>query len=316
MANKALTRRNGGGENSNDELFTRFNDIAIEVKNYLTQFIGKHILCPCDWNQTICDWKHNNPEKYKEWIEWGGIKYSEAIRCNFVRYLESQAKSYDFEVHYCGYYPNETKNLDGLTPFQKSIPEYTKKYGAENLVVITNPPFSLSAEWLKVLLECKVHFLFIGPMTSIDMYLDKIIQNKIWLGYTQPKIFNDEKGQEFKFGNICWFTNLDVTKRDVFIKLCYDTKTTKYDTIDGTDCLFIEKTKYIPNNYSGLMAVPYSFLFNYNPAQFQIYGSSNKLIDKKVLNSKNYSRNLVHGKRKFIRLFIKNKSPKNSQIDW
>jgi hypothetical protein len=112
--------------------------------------------------------------------------------------------------------------------------------------------------------------------------------NEMWLGYNQPapKLFmtpsmnsdrnnveDDGKGHFMaSFGNIGWFTNLDISKRHedliLFKRYCEDPLF--YLKYDNYDAINIDKVKYIPEDYDGVMGVPITFLDNYNPDQFEI----------------------------------------------
>ena len=36
-----------------DEFYTLYEDIADELSNYRAQFAGKHVICPCDWDESL-----------------------------------------------------------------------------------------------------------------------------------------------------------------------------------------------------------------------------------------------------------------------
>lgn len=98
-------------------------------------------------------------------------------------------------------------------------------------IVVTNPPFSLLREFILLLVEFNKQFLIIGHQNAIH-YKDiftLIKEDKIWLGYKfgdmsfkVPDYFEpratrywvDSNGQKWRsLGNVCWFTNLDIQKR-------------------------------------------------------------------------------------------------------
>lgn len=99
-------------------------------------------------------------------------------------------------------------------------------------IVVTNPPFSLFRDYIAQLIEFDKKFLIIGSQNAIT-YKDvfqHFKENKVWLGYKngdmafqvseyyeprETRYWEDEEGQKWRsLGNICWFTNLDISKRD------------------------------------------------------------------------------------------------------
>lgn len=110
----------------------------------------------------------------------------------------------------------------------------------------------------------------------------------MWLGYNQPapKLFmtpsmnsdrnnveDDGKGHFMaSFGNIGWFTNLDISKRheDLILFKRYREDPSFYPKYDNYDAINVDKVKYIPEDYDGVMGVPITFLCDYNPEQFEI----------------------------------------------
>lgn len=332
MAKKTLDKAK---DVKNDEFFTKFNDVANELKHYLNQLRGKHILCPCDWNENVYRWKKEEElclnNKYSEWIKSGGIKYSDELRCNFVRYLESQAKAYKFNVHFTGYYPGQTKELAGLYRFQESIPAYKKKYG-KKLVIITNPPFSLFREFVKNLMENECKFLIIGAHTALTYkdFFQYFVNNKIWCGINNLEFFDKpkeventqigvKKGHENELRSYChWYTNLETPGNEyrnngILLTCSYKGNENKYSKASNMDVLIVKKNKDIPKDYSGWMYVPTSFMTKYCPAQFEISNIStyhlygiNKACD--IRDEK--------GKRMFMGIIIKNKKPQTEEVDW
>ena len=95
--------------------------------------------------------------------------------------------------------------------------EATQKYYDEADVIVTNPPFSLFREFVDLLMKKNKKFLIIGNQNAISYkeIFPLIKENKIWMGYTSPKQFMDrtKDNEPKKFGNITWFTNLDIKKR-------------------------------------------------------------------------------------------------------
>ena len=91
-------------------------------------------------------------------------------------------------------------------------------------------------------------------------------------------------------GNSCWFTNIDHGRRHEPLQLMTMADNIKfskhkevrgvgyqrYDNFDAIEVPFIDA---IPSDYDGMMGVPITFLDKYNPDQFEILGSSERLCD-------------------------------------
>ena len=80
-----------------------------------------------------------------------------------------------------------------------------------------------------------------------------------------------------KFRNVGWFTNLDIAKRHEEMVLFRTYNEIDYPKYVNYDAIEVGTTKDIPCDYDGEMGVPITFLDKYNPAQFEILGSSHTL---------------------------------------
>ena len=143
-------------------------------------------------------------------------------------------------------------------------------------IVVTNPPFSLFREYIKQLINYNKKFLIIGN-DNARKYQDifKLIQkNKLWSGYGRVKEFMQPDEAIKKFGNVGWFTNLDVAKRHEVLTLYKKYTANEFPKYDNYDAIEVSKVSEIPIDYKGTMGVPISFLDKYNPNQFEILGMS------------------------------------------
>jgi len=113
--------------------------------------------------------------------------------------------------------------------------------------------------------------------------------NLLWLGqncgdmefvvpdYYEPRAtrYREENGIKYRsMGNICWFTNLDLTKRHENLTLYRHYTPAEYPHYVNYDAIEVSKVSEIPCDYAGEMGVPITFLDKYNPDQFEIIGSS------------------------------------------
>ena len=76
-----------------------------------------------------------------------------------------------------------------------------------------------------------------------------IKENKMWLGYTRPKEFIEPNGNIKKFGNITWFTNLDIPKRHDDLILWKKYSPEEYPHYDNYDAINVDKVAEIPCDY-------------------------------------------------------------------
>ena len=187
----------------NDEFYTRFEDINFEINlvehGYRPFFKDKVVYCNCD-----------DPEESNFWkffkARFNGLKLKKLISTHY----DQEGKS-SYKLEYDGERVTKSE-LDGNGDFRS--PECVELL-KESDVVVTNPPFSLFREFVALLMKYEKKFAIIGNMNAITYkeIFPLIKDNKIWLGYTQPKIFIQPDGSEKKFGNILWYTNLEIPKR-------------------------------------------------------------------------------------------------------
>lgn len=203
-------------------------------------------------------------------------------------------------------------------------------------IVVTNPPFSLFREYVATLVEYDKKFVIVGNQNAITYkeIFPLLKDNIIWLGNNNPapKLFyvptlleerknikKDENGDLVAtFGNICWYTNLDIKKRHEDLILIRKYNEEDYPKYDNYDAIEVSRVKNIPYDYEGIMGVPITFLDKYNPDQFQILGSrrwskSDDLIKVHVSGdiemAINDKKTLINGKETYDRIFIRNKHP-------
>ncbi len=195
-------------------------------------------------------------------------------------------------------------------------------------IVVTNPPFSLFREYLSTLIEHQKSFIIIGNQNAISykdvFYL--LMNNQVWVGATYPKEFvvpsskNDRNNTYMrddgtivaKFGNVCWFTNLDLKKRHEEMILVKRYSPSEYLKYDNYDAIEISKMINIPYDYSDPMGVPITFLDKYNPDQFEIIGADFDLAGPVQIEGKykpSPQRFYINSERKYARIIIRNKHP-------
>lgn len=188
-------------------------------------------------------------------------------------------------------------------------------------IVVTNPPFSLFREYVAQLMAHDKKFVIVGNHNAITYkeIFPHIKENRMWLGYRygdmafkvpstyeprNTRYWQDSNGQKWRsFGNMCWFTNLDIPKRHEDLILYKHYTPEEYPHYDNYDAINVNKTKEIPMDYPGIMGVPITFLDKYNPEQFEIIG-----IDRYVKDNPNFGKRFtIQRKEVYARILIKNK---------
>lgn len=263
----------------NDEFYTRLVDIESELKNYRSQLKSKVILLPCDDPDLIPELNGNTIEERssKFWVFFHKNFAFLGLKKIIATHYSSEAPSYMIE--YSGGSDNDIsvfdrKILAGNGDFRS---EEVKQLYKEADIIVTNPPFSLFREFVAQLIEMDKKFLIIGNKNAITYKetFKLIKENKLWIGYTNVKEFISSKDGVLgtqKFGNIGWFTNLDVKKRheDIETIAVYKGNESKYPKYENYNAISVDKLKDIPMDYYEEMGVPTSFLDKFNPKQFEL----------------------------------------------
>lgn len=120
-------------------------------------------------------------------------------------------------------------------------------------IVVTNEPFSLTIPFINLLMEYNKKFLIIANKNAITYkeVFPLIKDNKLWLGYTQPKEFMTPTGEISKklSGLTRWFTNLDIPKRHEDLILWKKYSPEEYPHYDNYDAINVDKVAEIPCDY-------------------------------------------------------------------
>lgn len=197
-------------------------------------------------------------------------------------------------------------------------------------IVVTNPPFSLFREYVATLMEHDKRFVIVGNQNAITYKeaFPLLRDDRLWLGYNKVKEFvvpsadhpergnivTDGKGGLIaKFGNICWYTNLDIKKRheDLLLYRRYKEDPSRFPKYDNYDAIEVSKVKDIPEDYWGVMGVPITFMDSYNPEQFELIGASDNGAvpdEYKLPHFKRHNEPYIDGRKVYKRLFIRRRA--------
>lgn len=278
-----------------DEFYTQLSDIEKELKHYRQHFKDKVVYCNCD-DPRISSFFHYFSYNFEKL----GLKklittcYKSQTRDMFSKNDSDSAIMLEYTGDKNGNFtpdPDEIdiQTLDGDGDFRS--PECIDLLQKVDIVV-TNPPFSLFREYVAQLVKHHKMFLILGNQGAITYkeIFPLIKENKLWLGYhngdmafrvpdyyepRQTRYWVDEDGKKWRsFGNMCWFTNLDIAKRHEELILYRKFSSQEYQTYDNYDAVEVSRTTDIPEDYDGVMGVPITFLGKHNPDQFEIVGIS------------------------------------------
>ena len=247
----------------NDEFYTQLTDVAEELKHYKEHFKDKIVLCNCDDPTWSAFWKyfHLNFEKL-------------GLRKLVSTHYDKNEPTYKME-----YEGGDDNNIEaGMKTALEGNGDFRNQECLDLLdecdVVVTNPPFSLAREYMKVLMEHEKKFVMIGDLNWITYkeIFPLLKDNHIWLGYNPVKAFVQPDGSIKKFGNKLWYTNLDIAKRHERLILWKKYTPEEYPKYDNYDAINVDKVADIPVDYDGVMGVPITFLDKYCPEQFEIVG--------------------------------------------
>jgi hypothetical protein len=290
---------------NNDEFYTQYTTIEKELYHYDQHFKGKVIYCNCD----------------------------EYTSSNFFKYFKNNYKRFELKKLIATHFTEDggaekavfdgnkitIENIEGNGDFRS---EEAVSILSEADVVVTNPPFSLFRDFVKLLIERDKDFIILGNINAVT-YVDifpHIKSGKILPGVNfnvsedfkvpaeYEKLVKTKRNGEGEListiSNISWYTTLThgkfkgLTPTMTFEKDSY----CKYDNYDAVD---VPKVESVPKNYEGVMGVPVNFLSNYDPKQYEILGSNRGVNQDET---KYFGRSsFVEGKETYKRLFIKQK---------
>lgn len=338
-----------------DEFYTQLGDIEKELVHYREYFRDKVIFCNCDDPYESNFFKYFalnfNALGLKKLIAtcYDGSPIAQQELPLFANEEnEPKRKAYKVEI-------SEVPDLDGngstdLTDVQlllKSSNHNVKAELKENGsfdsteciellkqadIVVTNPPFSLFREYLSLLNKYDKQFIIIGNTNALKYKLTfKMFQeDKIRTGYTNfnvgmffqvpdnwNKFHHLENGKKMaRVSTSCWFTNLPVSKHKEELILIKKYTQEDYPEFDNFKAINVNTYTDIPCDYSGVMAVPITFLDKYNPDQFEIIWTTDRGGDGYLEEYKKpwdrYDAPVLHGKGMYTRILIRNKKPQIS----
>lgn len=358
MANKNL---NAAKTAKKDEFYTQMTDIERELQHYWKHFRDKVVLCNCDdpyesnffkyfalrfhqlgLKKLICTCYNGSPVQGNElMIDFGDFseepkKIAYKVEITEVKDLNGDGAVDLSDVQYL--LKNDNNVIGTLKTGDFRDPECIELLKQADIVA-TNPPFSLFREYISQLIEYEKKFVIVGHQNAITYkeVFPLIKENKMWLGYgfkggaahffspyEDIATAGDHRKNMIRVSGVCWFSNLEIPKRNEELDLVCRYSPEEYPSYDNYNAIEIGKTADIPCDYDGMMGVPVTFLDKYNPDQFEILGITQRNDDPykikkyttsvyKNANDLNARAVIIKGgvpKPMYARILIRNKHPK------
>lgn len=296
-------------KNKDDEFYTYYSDVEAEVKNYISHFIGKTVFLNCN---------DADEDKSAFWDYF-------MTNFNILQLKELIATSYNPEGGAI------VKIFDGTNVIINQLNGTGAYSSAESLeildradIVVTNPPFSLFRDLVKILISKNKMFLLIGnenTFASTEMF-PLIKDGKVWTGLNKVKKFKRQDEADREFGNVCWFTNLPNNKQNEELVLTKAYSPDNYPVYDNYyTAINVDALVDIPKDYDGIMGIPISYLGKYNPKQFKILGlaagnskANGLFYDVPHIDSplERGGCGVINGVRKYSRVFVQKIQDKNT----
>ncbi len=352
MANKNL---NAAKTAKKDEFYTQMTDIERELQHYWKHFRDEVVLCNCDdpyesnffkyfalrFNQLgmkklICTCYNGSPVQGNElMIDFGDFteepkKIAYKVEITEVKDLNGDGAVDLSDVQYL--LQNDKNVIGTLKTGDFRDPECIELLKQADIVV-TNPPFSLFREYIGQLMKYEKKFLIVGHQNAITYkeVFPLIKENRVWLGYgfkgavghfyspyEDIATASDHREGMIRVSGVTWFTNMEIPKRNEVLDLVCRYSEEEYPHYEDYNAIDVSDTYAVPFDYNGVIGVPITFLYYFNPNQFEILDCCEPCIRLEVLRKMSKFKEfksrqkICHGvlcQKKYHRLLIRNKYP-------
>ena len=293
-------------QTKSDEFYTHLLDIEKELTYYNPAFCGKTVFCNC------------NDSEESNFCKYFHLNFSRLGLGKLVATIYNPGQT-GCKLEYTG--GNDGDQSAWIKTRLRQDGDFRSPECIELLreadVVVTNPPFSLFREYMAQLVNNEKRFIILGNQNAITYkeIFPLLKGNRVWLGfksgnmgfrvpdYYEPRktrFWIDETGQKWRsLGNICWFTNIDHTKRHQPLPLFrrYIDNPSAYPLYDNCEAINVDKVADIPCDYSGLIGEPITFLDKYDPDQFTIerfrHGDNGKDLAYSIIDASGQMRKVT-----------------------
>lgn len=295
----------------NDEFYTQYSDVVLEMEHYGECFRDASVYCNCDCPKYSAFWRYF----HSNFADLGLKKLASTF------YSLSQPVC--VAIYEGG---NDSDPLAGDSYPLAGNGDFRNQECIELLkeadIVVTNPPFSLFREYAAQLAEYDKKFIILGNMNASHYrdFLPLIKDGKVWVGanvnggtrkgntlhfttsedYTGRMFIRD--GIPMAAVPCWWFTNLKYLSEGKGIRLHKNYTPAEYPRYDNCDAVECRRARLIPKDYEGTIGVPCTFLRYYDPEQFEILG-----LDLDMTDDRDYLR--VNGRMLYNRILIRLRHP-------
>ena len=322
----------------NDEFYTDYSEIEKELAHYSNHFKDKIVLCNCDDPYYSEFWRYfkvrfdvlglkkligthydgKNLPSYA--IEFSMIESNE-LSYKDSKILRERYNTTDFDLDSISDCKIHWLNGDGDFRSEECL-----EYLGECDIVVTNPPFSLFREFVRLLVSFDKKFIMLGnnSVLTYSIFFPLIKSNKVWAGFGFNKVMrfiipdeyeikgngyiDKDDGKKRGFvSSMSWFTNLPIKKRKEDLILYRTYNPLDYPKYDNYNAINVDKVADIPIDYDGVMGVPITFLDKYNPNQFEIVGLTIKGMCSIEFRDLGTNNPMIDGKCKYRRILIRRK---------
>lgn len=238
------TNLNKAQQVKNDEFYTQYEDIEKELIHYKEHFKGKIVYCNCD--------------------DVDKSQFVKFFRDKFERYGLNKLIVTGYKINKATIFTNTDSYTEQIISTDEEYPvvgDFRSKDCIELLeqsdIVVGNPPFSLFRPFVAMLEQYQKKFLIIGNKNAIAYknFFPLIRDNKVWIGYNNVHNFLQPDGTIKKFGNIGWYTNLDIPKRHDKLVLTKHFNKEDYKIFDNYPAFNVDKVSDIPIERDFIMEV-------------------------------------------------------------
>ncbi len=289
----------------NDEFYTRYEDVEKELCMYNKElWKDKVVFCNCD--DAVDDDERRTSvfslyflRKFKEFglkklictHYGGGIDlFNQGVR----GYIFTKYGFKEFDKS-----KEHPKGYDGSFDHPLSL----KILNEDADIVCTNPPFSRSADYWKIVIESGKKFIIISNFTNVvtKSFISYFKDNKVWAGYNRVDYFLNPR-KELTMAPGHWYTNIPIKDRPKYknLKIMPLKKIPeKCKIYDDFKTLLVDKN-YIPNDYKKPFAV-------------SVYPILSGILEKgyKMIEDKEYYP-YIDGEKKFARVLIQTENAHSS----
>lgn len=298
-----------------DEFYTKYETISAELPYYAEFLQGKHVYCNCDNPKASNFWSY----LYDNFVTLGLASLTATF------YGQDATKTVVTLKN--GHLVEQVTALCGNGDYRSAeCVDILKQCD----VVITNPPFSLTKQFVPLMYKYGKDFIILGNqniLTFRDVY-PHVLDHTLHLGVTihAGDVEFEIPASYDLIGNACfkgtkqyarvtgirWFTSFNhghyaepmdlhsaqwnlENNTSLCNALYKKYQVEGYPQYDNYPAIEVPYTSAIPSDYTGIIGVPITFLDKYNPEQFKLVGFR-KGLDGKDLN--------IGGKAPYFRFLV------------